>query len=58
MTQPNRVLGRLGARDLTIPELETVAGGIQTLVCTQMRTTRHAPGDGDGCSFDNDNHIF
>jgi hypothetical protein len=52
----NRVLGRLGARDLTIPETELVAGGMQvhTLVCTAMETTAARPGDGDGCNGDMD----
>jgi hypothetical protein len=52
----NRVLGRLGARELETPETELVAGGFQvhTLVCTAMETTAARPGDGDGCSGDHD----
>jgi hypothetical protein len=54
MTQDNRVLGRKGARELTMREVEQVAGGFITLICTEMNTTAHAPGDGDGCSRDHD----
>ncbi len=52
----NRVLGRLGARELTTPETELVGGGItvHTLVCTAMETTAACPGDGDGCNCDQD----
>jgi hypothetical protein len=52
----NRVLGRLGARELTTPEIESVGGGItvHTLVCTAMETTAARPGDGDGCNGDMD----
>ena len=50
----NRVLGRTGARDLTIKEIQQVAGGFITLICTEMNTTAHAPGDGDGCNADHD----
>jgi hypothetical protein len=52
----NRVLGRLGARQLETPETELVAGGLQvhTLVCTAMETTAARPGDGDGCNGDMD----
>jgi hypothetical protein len=52
----NRVLGRLGARELEMPETEAVAGGItvHTLVCTGMETTAACPGDGDGCNCDHD----
>ena len=50
----NRVLSRLGARELTVEELEQVAGSLQfhTLVCTGVLavTTMTGPGDGDGCS--------
>ena len=56
MTQSNRVLGRLGAHELTITETELVAGGItvHTNVCTAMETTAARPGDGDGCNGDHD----
>lgn len=57
MKQDNRVLGRVGARSLTMEETESVSGSIQTLVCTTTRTTGAHPFDGDGCSADNDNHI-
>lgn len=52
----NRVLGRLGARQLETPETEMVAGGIvvHTNVCTAMETTAARPGDGDGCNGDHD----
>jgi predicted acyltransferase (DUF342 family) len=52
----NRVLGRVGARELTMEETEQVAGSIQvhTLFCTAMQTTAAHPGDGDGCSGDHD----
>lgn len=56
MSHGNRVLGRLGARELTITETELVAGGIQvhTNVCTALETTAARPGDGDGCNGDMD----
>lgn len=57
MKQDNRVLGRTGARTLTMEETYSVSGSIQTLVCTTTRTTGAHPFDGDGCSADNDNHI-
>jgi hypothetical protein len=55
----NRVLGRLGARPLTVQETELVAGSLQfhTLVCTAMQTTALHLGDGDGCAADHDNGI-
>jgi hypothetical protein len=50
----NRVLSRLGARELTVEETELVGGSLQfhTLVCTAVlrTTTVTGPGDGDGCS--------
>jgi hypothetical protein len=52
--ESNRVLGRQGARALTMNEVEQVAGGFNTLICTEMNTTAHAPGDGDGCNADHD----
>jgi hypothetical protein len=54
--EDHRVLGRQGARELTVPELERVAGSLsfQTLICTEMNTTAHSPGDGDGCNSDHD----
>jgi hypothetical protein len=47
----NRVLSRLGARELTVEETVIVGGALQvtTLVCTAMHTTHRHPGDGDGC---------
>jgi hypothetical protein len=55
----SRVLGRLGARTLTIEETELVGGSLQvhTNVCTAMRTTGAHPFDGDGCNADHDNHV-
>ncbi|MGE5323209.1 MAG: hypothetical protein ACM3SW_10120 [Actinomycetota bacterium] len=58
----NRVLGRRGARDITIPELEYIngAGTLHTEVCTAIMATGTVtgPGDGDGCSdSDSDSHI-
>jgi hypothetical protein len=52
----NRVLSRLGARELTMEETEQVAGSLQvhTLFCTAMNTTAAHPGDGDGCNGDHD----
>lgn len=45
-----RVLGRLGARELTSQEIEKVSGGdfpmFHTNVCTFAGST--GPGDGDG----------
>jgi hypothetical protein len=59
MNQHNRVLSRLGARELTVEETELVAGSLQvhTLVCTALETTARRPGDGDGCSGDMDHTI-
>lgn len=50
----NRVLGRQGARDLTITETESVAGGlvVHTNICSIPRTS--ALGDADGCGGDLD----
>ncbi|HLJ28170.1 MAG TPA: hypothetical protein VKY85_15770 [Candidatus Angelobacter sp.] len=57
--ETNRVLGRRGARELTIPETEFVGGAFNTLVCTlafDVKTQTHTGGDGDGCSdTDSDN---
>ena len=50
----NRVLSRKGARELTMKEIQEVNGGFITLICTEMNTTAHSPGDGDGCSHDHD----
>ncbi len=48
----NRVLGRLGARELTREEIECVSGSrlAHTNVCTFATTTATGSGDGDGCS--------
>jgi hypothetical protein len=56
MHKTGRVLSRIGARELTMPETEQVAGSIQVMTrfCTAMHTTAAHPGDGDGCSSDND----
>jgi hypothetical protein len=51
--QNNRVLGRIGARELTSVELEVVSGAtLRTLLCTAAVRTATATGlgDGDGCS--------
>lgn len=59
----NRVLGRMGARDISTQELDQVSGGgnaFHTLVCTAVLATGTitGPGDGDGCSdSDSDSHF-
>jgi len=58
----NRVLGRLGAREISTEETEYVNGGaVHTLVCTAILAagtgTTTGPGDGDGCS-DSDSDAF
>lgn len=57
--QETRVLGRLGARELTMEESLIVAGSVQfqTLLCTAMNTTAAHPGDGDGCNADHDRSL-
>jgi hypothetical protein len=53
MNKSNRVLTRVGARELTVEEMELVDGAVfNTLVCTAAfkTTTRTGLGDGDGCS--------
>jgi hypothetical protein len=53
----NRVLSRLGARELSYEEIECVAaaGGAHTNVCSFATTTMTTVGDGDGCQdFDSD----
>lgn len=61
MSAENRVLGRRGARELEVAELEAVSGGLafNTLVCTAALATHTVtgPGDGDGCS-DSDRSSF
>src|SRR5690348_14546694 len=55
----NRVLGRVGARELTSVEVEVVAGAAaHTLVCTAALATATVtgPGDGDGCSDTDGDH--
>jgi hypothetical protein len=49
MTQNNRVLSRVGARELTVEEVEQVAGSLaaHTNVCSLATTT--VTGDGDAC---------
>jgi hypothetical protein len=61
--QDNRVLVRLGARELTIDEIDQVSAAMQahTNVCTAIMATATAtgPGDGDGCSdTDKDTHFI
>jgi hypothetical protein len=49
----NRVLVRVGARELTIEEIDYVSAGQirHTNVCTAvLATATHTGGDGDGCS--------
>ena len=54
MSEPkeNRVLGRRGARELAVTELEAVGGAFNTLVCTGQAFLRTVTlhGDGDGCT--------
>lgn len=55
----NRVLCRMGARELTVVEVEYVSAGLaHTNVCSFLgfnsNTLTHTGGDGDGCS-DTDN---
>lgn len=57
----NRVLSRIGARELTELETEFINGGqIHTDVCsaiTQLTATQTGPGDGDACGdTDYDHH--
>jgi hypothetical protein len=61
--QDNRVLVRLGARELTIEEIDQVSAAMQahTNVCTAIMATATVtgPGDGDGCSdTDKDTHFI
>ncbi|HKD79198.1 MAG TPA: hypothetical protein VKH81_05855 [Candidatus Angelobacter sp.] len=57
----NRVLVRVGARELTRDEIEYVSAGqaFHTNVCTAvLATATHTGGDGDGCSdTDSDTHF-
>jgi hypothetical protein len=51
----NRVLGRIGARELTVVEVKYVSAGLaHTNVCSALgfngNTLTHTGGDGDGCS--------
>lgn len=51
--EDNRVLGRRGARELTVNEVDAVSGAtLRTLVCTAITATATVTGlgDGDGCS--------
>lgn len=54
----SRVLCRVGARELTAVEAESVNGAaaLNTLVCTVLnpKTASHTGPDGDGCGHDND----
>ncbi len=52
MQKENRVLSRLGARELSHEEIESVAGAttFHTNVCTYATMTMTGSGDGDGCS--------
>jgi len=56
MQHNNRVLGRAGARELTLEETEQVAGSFlaHTNVCSALTTTGNSFGDGDGCGSDHD----
>lgn len=58
--EDNRVLGRIGARELTTTEVDAVSGAVlRTLVCTALLATGTVTGlgDGDGCSdTDSDSH--
>ena len=45
--EDKRVLGRLGARELTAAELESVHGGFHTFVCTI--SLPNGARDGDAC---------
>lgn len=49
MRQDDRVLGRVGARELTIEETESVCGSLaaHTNVCSAITNT--VTGDGDAC---------
>jgi len=62
MNEQDRVLVRLGARELTIEEIDQVnAAQFHTNVCTAIMATATAtgPGDGDGCSdTDKDTHFI
>jgi hypothetical protein len=51
MNQDRRVLGRVGARELTMEESEQVAGSfhVQSNVCSARMTTGNFIGDGDAC---------
>lgn len=59
--QDNRVLVRVGARELTVEEVDFVSAAMQahTNVCTAIMATATVtgPGDGDGCS-DSDTHFI
>lgn len=52
----NRVLSRMGAREMSTSETEQVNGGLQlhTNVCTGFNPATHTGADGDGCSGDVD----
>jgi hypothetical protein len=58
----NRVLGRIGARVISMEEVEYVNGAgngaFKTLVCTAVTATGTVtgPGDGDGCSDTDSDH--
>jgi hypothetical protein len=61
--EDNRVLCRVGARELTNEEVDFVSAAIQahTNVCTAIMATATATGsgDGDGCSdTDKDAHFI
>jgi hypothetical protein len=54
MKPDNRVLGRMGARQISVEETERVTGSLQvhTNICSAPRTS--ALGDADGCGGDLD----
>jgi hypothetical protein len=51
MKQENRVLARMGARELTPREIENVAGGLHTLTaCTIIVLKGTVDGDANECN--------
>jgi len=53
--ETNRVLGRSGARELSLPEIDRVSAAAHTNVCTGGQATASHTGFGDGdCCGDTD----
>lgn len=54
MNKSNRVLGRTGARELTVEETECVSGtlGVHTDFCSLPFPGSTATADGDACASD------